>query len=119
MENDNGNSSWSRSVVGWVIGILIATVPQALIFTSKFSVLYDRSNRIQADIQMIQAKGSDPVQILTTTVALVKQEQNEFKDRLIRFERNQEVMMSDQAKMMTKIEQHLAQSKPISMDIKP
>jgi hypothetical protein len=103
---------WMKMIGGWAAGILIATVPQILLFSNKFAVLYDRSDRVTADIKEIQEKGSDPVQVLTTTVALVRQEQNQFKEALLRFEKNQEAMLLIQGETLKKIDLHLSRDKP-------
>jgi hypothetical protein len=119
MCDKTGRSEWAKwiiAVVGWFVGVMLATLPQMLAYSARFAVVETKADRSILDIKELQTKGSDPVQTLSMAVALDKQSLNEFRDRLTRFERNQEAMMNDQTKILSKLEIHLAETKkPISM----
>lgn len=109
-QSENGNG-WARLIVS----ALLASLPSALVLSGILAVAIDRGNRNTADIRTLQEKGSDPVQTLSTQVALKGQELETLKESFKKFEANQQAIMNSQTLLMQKLDQHLAQTKPISM----
>jgi hypothetical protein len=98
------NSGWPKLIVA----SLLASLPSVIILAGILAVNVDRTNRVISDVRDLTAKGSDPVQLLATQVALNKLEQDLLKKSIERFDANQSMMIN-------KLDQHLRETKPVSM----
>jgi hypothetical protein len=70
---ENRSDLW-KWVVGWVIGFLLATIPQMLVYSSRFAVVETKTNRNTTDIKNLQDKGSDPVQSMAADMKWLRDE---------------------------------------------
>jgi len=104
MTEKNGDSGWPKLIVS----ALIASLPSVLVLSGILAVNVDRTNRVMIDVRELQAKGSDPVQALSTQMALLKQEQDALKKAIEKFDDNQ-------LTMIRQLDQHLRETKPTTM----
>jgi hypothetical protein len=79
----NGEKSdWAKWVIGWFVGFLLATIPQMLIYSSRFAVNETETKRNTLDIKELENKGSDPVQTMVNDIAWLKREMEQMSKKL-------------------------------------
>ena len=73
MMAEQNRNDWAKWVIGWLVGFLLASLPQMWLYSTRFAILETKTNRNTEDIQAIQASGSNPVQVMVSDMKWIKE----------------------------------------------